>query len=196
METVDTHTLHNPQLLFTWTAPIRAYKKRSAGVLRFYIAVALLLSLIAFFFGDKILVMPIAAVTFLFYILTITPSASTENKITTFGIETGGNTYRFDSLSHFYFVKKYDYQVLVVVARPPYYSHVYLVISDKSIMNQVIKLLSEHLIYQERPHKTFTDRCVEVLTNLIPTDTTNKKHEAMPHQEMSIVNEAGLPAPL
>lgn len=191
MEKSDSKGLKNPQVLFSWRAPIRAYKKKSAGVLRFYIALALLLSLIAFFFGDKILVMPIAAVMFLFYVLTITPSTTVENKITKFGIETGGNTYRFDNLSHFYFVKKYDYHVLVIVARPPYFSHIYLVVKNEETMGQLIRLLSEHLVYQEHPNKTFTDKCVEALSRLMPEDTEST------HQQVTTgANEANWPASL
>lgn len=195
MDTADPKDLKNPQVLFSWHAPIRAYKKKSAGVLRFYVAVALLLSLIAFFFGDKILVMPIAAVMFLFYVLTITPSTVIEHKITKFGIETGGNTYRFDSLSHFYFVKKYDYNVLVVVARPPYYTHIYLVVHDKDTIQQLIKILSEHLVYQEHPNKTFTDKCVEALSKLMPEDKEDQIKSRLT-QVTATVSEVNQPASL
>ncbi|MGB9883678.1 MAG: hypothetical protein ACPLRN_04185, partial [Microgenomates group bacterium] len=63
---------NNPQVVFSWKAPLRPYKKKSALILRFYIAIALLLSLIFFFFGDKILLIPVWAILFLFYVLTIT----------------------------------------------------------------------------------------------------------------------------
>ncbi len=176
----------NPQIIYSWKAPLRAYKKRSAGVLRFYVALSLLLSLIVFFFGDKILVLPIWAVMFLFYVLTITPPPIVENRITKFGIETTGNTYRFDLLSHFYFIKRYDYHVLVIVSRPPYFYHIYLVIKDEETMNNLIKILSEHLIYQEHPHKTFTDKLTEWLTKLMPDEETNSQASF----------EKGQPAPL
>src|SRR3989338_7186383 len=39
----------NPQVVYSWKAPLRAYKKRSKYILRFYIAVALLLSIIIIF---------------------------------------------------------------------------------------------------------------------------------------------------
>src|SRR3989344_3535471 len=77
----------NPQTIFSWIAPLRAYKRKPAGVLRFYIAIAFLLSLIVFFFGDKILILPIWATVFLVYVLTITSPPIVENKITKFGIE-------------------------------------------------------------------------------------------------------------
>lgn len=166
---------NNPQVLFSWKAPMRAYKKRSVGVLRFYIALSLLLSLIVLFFGDRLLIMPIWAIMFLFYVLTITPPPTVEHKITRFGITTEKNTYRFDMLSHFYLIKKFDYKVLVLVSHAPWLYHVYLVVKDPETEQELIKLLSKHLVYHEHPDKTITDRLAEVLTFLMPEEIEQKK---------------------
>src|SRR5215213_1318498 len=86
----------NPQVIFSWKAPLRPYIKRSPNVLRFYFAVTLLISLIVFFLGDRILLLPIWTVLFLFYVLTVTPPQQVEHKITKFGIEAaGGITIRY-----------------------------------------------------------------------------------------------------
>lgn len=164
--------LKNPQLLFSWTAPLRAYKKKSKGVLRFYIALALLLSLIAFFLGERILILPIAATMFLVYVLTITPPPQVHNKITKFGIETAGNTYRWEALSHFYFIKKFDYHQLVLVSVPPYNLHIYLVIKDPMHKEKVLKHLSEHLIYQEEPNMNMSDKVTNWMSKLMPDAET------------------------
>jgi hypothetical protein len=179
----------NPQVTYSWRAPLRAYKQRPAGVLRFYIAVSLLLSLIVFFFGDKILVLPIWAVMFLFYVLTITPPPEIDNKITKFGIETAGNTFRWDFLSHFYFIKKFDYHVLVIVSVAPFYYHLYLVVKDEQTLHDLIKVLSEHLIFQEHPQKTFIDKLTEWLTKLMPDPTSESEAK-------KVVLEKGLGTPL
>ena len=89
---------NNPQVIFGWKAPLRPYKKKSNIILRFYLAVALLLSLILLFFGDKILIIPVWAVVFLFYILTITPPPDVDNKLTTFGVDAAGVTVRWELL--------------------------------------------------------------------------------------------------
>lgn len=161
---------HNPQVVFAWKAPLRAYKKRGKKVLRFYLALATLLSLITIFFGDNILLIPIWAVLFLFYTLTITPPPDVENKITTFGIQTAGIDIRWDSLSHFYFTKRFNFDILTVVSHAPYYFHSYMVIPNEEIRTQLTKLLSQHLIYQEKPARTFTDKMIDWLSRLIPDD--------------------------
>lgn len=160
----------NPQLVFSWKAPLRAYKKRGGNILRFYIAVSLLLSLIVFFFGDKILIIPIVTLFFLFYVLTITPPPDVDNKITTFGIETAGITLRWEFLSHFYFKKKFGLDVLTLVSQAPYYYHAYLIVPNEEIKSKLLDLLAQHLIYLEKPQRSFTDKAVDWLSNLIPND--------------------------
>ncbi len=160
----------NPQVLYQWKAPLRAYKKSSKTILRFYIAVALLLSLIIFFLGDRILIIPIWSVLFLFYVLTITPPPEVENKITRFGIETVGITLRWEALSHFYFTTRFGYTILTVVTDPPYNFHAYMVVPSPTIKKQVMRILAEHIVYQEKPNLTLTDRMIHWLSYLVPDD--------------------------
>ncbi len=166
----------NPQLVFAWKAPLRPYKKRSKLILRFYLALALLLTLIIFFFGDKILLIPIWALLFLFYVLTITPPPEVENKVTKFGVEMAGVTLRWEALSHFYFSQRFGFGLLTVVSRAPYFYHAYLVVPNEEVKNQLIKYLSEHLIYQEKPQRSLTDKMVDWLSNLIPEDEPELTH--------------------
>lgn len=160
----------NPQTIFSWEAPLRAYKKQSKGVLRFYLALALLLSLIVFFWGEKILVLPIWAMLFLFYTLTITKPPAVKNSITKFGINADSKTFRFDHLSYFYITKQFDYYMLVVVSHPPLSYHIYFVVPDEETRDRVIEILSDYLIYQEHPRRTFTDRLIGALSSLMPNE--------------------------
>lgn len=160
----------NPQLVFSWKAPLRAYKRRSNSILRFYIALALLLSLIVFFFGDRVLLVPILTLLFLFYVLTITPPPEVDNLITTFGIETAGITLRWEFLSHFYYTKKFHFNVLTLVSNAPYFYHIYLIVPDDKIKMQINAILSKHVMYVEKPQRSLTDKMVDWLSNLMPDD--------------------------
>lgn len=167
----------NPQVIFKWKAPLRPYRKKNKLILRFYIALSLILSLIFFFFGDKILLIPVWALLFLFYVLTITPPPEVENKITVFGIESAGITIRWEVLSHFYFIKRFNFYVLTIVSHPPFISYIYLVVPNEEIKKKLIEILSEHLIYQEKPQRNLTDKIVDWLTRLIPEEEENENEE-------------------
>ena len=169
----------NPQVMFSWKAPLRPYKKRSALILRFYLAVALLLSLIMFFFGDKILLIPIWALVFIFYVLTITPPPDVENKITTFGIDAAGVTLRWEVLSHFYFGKRFGFCTLTVVSQSPYFYHLYLVVPTEEMKKKLITILSTHLLYQETPQKTIADKMLDWVSVLIPDEEEASTEEGL-----------------
>lgn len=160
----------NPQVVYNWKAPLRAYKKRSKNVLRFYLAISLLMTAIIFFIGDKILIIPIWSVIFLFYILTVTPPPIIENSITKFGVETVGITMRWEVLSHFYFSQRFGFIILTIVTRPPYNMHSYLIIPDEIVKKNVMRILAEHIVFQEKPQFTFTDKMIKALSYLIPDD--------------------------
>ena len=165
--------LKNPQVVFSWKAPLRPYKKRSKLILRFYIALSLLISLIVFFFGDKILLLPIWAVLFLFYTLTITPPPEVENRITTFGIESAGIIASWDTLSHFYFGRRFGFDTLTIVSQPPFFYHLYLTLPDKETKEKVFNILTQHLIFQENPKKSITEKIADFFLSLLPEDESD-----------------------
>ena len=165
----------NPQLILTWKAPIRPYKKRGKNIIRFFLTLALLLSLIVIFFADSILLIPIWAVLFLFYVLTVTPPQEIEHKITKFGIESADITVRWELLSHFYFTNRFGFIILTIVAHPPFYTHMYFVVPTEELQKKILSVLSEHLIYQEKPNRTITEKMIGLLSHLIPDDEVDTK---------------------
>lgn len=158
------------QTMFVWKAPLRPYKKRSTTLLRFFLAVALLVSAVVFFFGDLVTILPIWALLFLFYIFAITPPPIVDNRITVFGVETAGVMLRWDVLSHYYFDERLGYQVLVLVTHGPYYAHSYLVLPDNETKTMVNTILNQHLMLMTNPPKTLTDRVIRFFSALIPEE--------------------------
>lgn len=167
---------NNPedQTLLVWQAPLRPFKKRSPMVLRFFLALALLLSSVVFFFGDVVTILPIWAMLFLFYIFAITPPPVVENHITRFGVEsTAGITMRWDLLSHYYFQERLGFTVLVLVTHGPYFGHTYLVVPDEATRSAINTILSEHLMFLKNPPITFTDRLITFFSQMVPDETTH-----------------------
>lgn len=166
----EPHSPGNPQVIFAWKAPLRPYKKRSRIIVRFYVAIALLLSSIIFFFGDRVLLLPIWAILFLFYTLTITPPPEIENKITEFGIDSAYTPFRWEALSHFYFTKRFGYPILTLVTHPPYNYHAFLVVPDEATKNKIKSILADHILFMEQPRKGITEKVTDFLSSLVPND--------------------------
>lgn len=165
------------QTLLSWNAPLRPFKKRSTVVMRFFLAIALLLSAVIFFFGDAVTILPIWAVLFLFYIFAITPPPLVENRVTTFGVETsGGIMLRWDALSHYYFTERFGYVVCVLVTHGPYFAHTYLVVPDDQTKSQLSVILSKHLMFMTKPPVTLTDRLIGLFSKIVP-DNEEKTSE-------------------
>lgn len=167
----DIHELiEQKQLICQWHAPLRAYKKQSKHVLRFYVALATILSVIVFFFQDYIVLMVIWSMLFLFYQLTVTPPPVVTNKITAFGVESGGVQLRWEVLSHFYFTKRFEFEILTLVTQGPYPFFSYFVIPDQKTKEEVMHVLSEYIMFVPDPPITITDRLINLMSQLIPTD--------------------------
>jgi hypothetical protein len=125
-------------------------------------------------------------------VLTITPPPEVDNKITKFGIEAAGVTLRWEVLSHFYFTTRFNYVVLTVVTHAPYNFHSYMIIPDDNIRKQVMRILAEHIVYQEKPVLTFTDRMIHFLSYLIPDDeetTTSKEVKKAPEDKLTDIKD-------
>lgn len=168
------------QTVYSWKSPMRPYRKRSKRILRFYVALCLLLSVIIFFFGDIVLLIPVWALLFLFYVLTITPPPIVDHRITRFGVETANITVRWEVLSYFYFMRRMGYDVLCIVTIPPYNLHSFLVIPDHKTRNDVISLLGEHIVYLKKPPITLIDRLITFFSNFLPDDEDYEEDTTKP----------------
>ena len=179
-------SMKNPQAILSWKAPLRPYKKKAGRVLRFYLAITLLLSLIIYFIGDKILLIPVWAVVFLFYILTITPPPTIDNIITKFGVETGGITIRWESFSYFYLSSRFNYKMITLVGHPPYNPHVYLILpNDKEKQKKLLDIFTKKLIYKQKPHHDLVEKATSLFLSLVPDDS-----------EEEVVNEKKVSPPV
>jgi len=182
-------SMKNPQIILSWKAPLRPYKKRLGSILRFYLAVALLFSLIVFFIGDKILLIPTWAILFLFYILTVTPPPIINNAVTSFGVETGGITIKWEFFSYFYLSSRFGYKMLTLVGHPPYNAHVYLVLPNDEKENNLINIFAEKVVYRQKPADGFVEKTTNFFLSLVPNDNEkedlDEKKEFLPTPPLS-----------
>ena len=115
-ETPYTDQHYNPiQTLLSWRAPARPYRKKDRS---YYTTVALLIvliSLIAFFAGEKLLIGVILAIGFVVYVLNFVPPEEVENRISTQGITIGDHFYHWQELDSFWIEQKDGHSILSVL---------------------------------------------------------------------------------
>lgn len=150
-------TNNNPQTLLIWRSPLRPFMKRGPQVIRFYLLMGGIVTIIVLLFGDFMMVFPVWALVFIAYVFTVIEPPEAIHRVTQFGIDTAGATYRWESLSHFYYTKKLRYTQLVLVGHEPYVTHTYIVIPHE-LQDQITQLLTKRLIYYDQAPNTAVDR--------------------------------------
>lgn len=106
----------NPiRTLLSWKAPARPYRKKDRS---YYTTVGILLilvCLIAFFIGERLLIGAVLAVGFVVYVLNFVPPEEIENKISTQGLTMGDHFYHWNELDSFWIEEKDGHKVLSVL---------------------------------------------------------------------------------
>ncbi len=172
----------NPQTILMWRSPLRAFVHRTSDITRFYIIIALLLSIIVALFSDFILLLPIWVMVFVGYVFTVSEPPEVTHKITEFGLETAGATVLWADLSHFYFIERYHYQVLVVVSVPPYNSHIFIVVPEE-MKQQITNTLVKHIIYFDHAPRTLIDKMIDAFMKLVPQEDVHPHHPTHPKNQ-------------
>jgi len=183
----------NPQTLLMWRSPLRPFVRRTSALIRFYIIIALLLSIIVVFFSDFILLIPVWVMVFISYVFTASQPPEVTHRITQFGVDTAGATYVWEDLSHFYFINRYHYDVLVLVSHAPYSTHVYVVVPE-NMKTVVVNNLIKHLIYYDKAPRTFIDRSIDAFARLVPQEDVHAHHPK--HSTNEPASQTGVPAAL
>lgn len=160
----ETHD--NPQTLLIWRSPLRPFVKREPRIIRFYLLMGGLITILVLLFGDFMAVFPVWALIFIAYVFTVIEPPEVVHRITQFGIETAGATYRWESLSHFYYTMRLRYTQLVLVTHEPYMTHTYIII-PREIQPQITQELTKHLIYFDKAPHTMVDRIAEFFSQFL-----------------------------
>jgi hypothetical protein len=152
-EGINPHEIHKAappekeEILYTWQAPLRPFKKRDKEFFTTVIAIAVLMSLILFFIEGLLPVVVIFAIVFLVYVLSTVPPEEIEHKITNKGVFFAGNRYEWDDLKRFWFAHRFGTELLVIDAlRAPWRIEMVIGEGDKK---KIQDTLEKHLLFEE-----------------------------------------------
>lgn len=166
-EPSQAHKIEKEEVLYTWTAPLRPFKRRDKEFFTTVIAIAILIGLILFFLEGILPVAVVAALVFLVYVLSTIPPEDVDHKITNKGVSFAGTRYPWEELRRFWFAARFGTDLLVVEAnRAPWRIEMVISLQDKEPLR---KVLEDHLPFEEAS-PSFLDKSAVWLSRRVPLE--------------------------
>lgn len=173
METSDQQTqqpniAQKPELekdLVVWNAPSRPFKRRDKQFYLTTISIAGIVCLILFLAEGAMPVILIISLIFLYYVMSTVPPEVIEYKITNKGIKILGRRTDWENLGRFWFIKRYDNELLVVETN--FIPNRMEVVIDSNQKEKIQKELSEYLVHEEISPSNL-DKAIEWFSRKLP----------------------------
>src|SRR3989344_325415 len=178
-------TMPKADVQLAWDAPVRPYKKRDKSFFQTIAAIFLLLTVILFFIREWLIIGVALAVVFVVYVLATVPPGIVTYKITDKGVWVGDLFFRYLHLTEYWFDAQLGNTVLVLIAPMRTASRISIVIFPKD-KEKIDAALRKHLVFREKPIKSFIDSAAEWMSKAIPLE---EKHTLLPHNLQVIFSD-------
>jgi len=155
------------ELLYSWSAPSRPFKKHNRNYYTTIAVIVLLISLILVFAGQFIPMAVVCAVAFMVYVINSVPPEEIQYGITTYGVRIGEKLYYWDMMTRFWYGSKYD-QKLLYIQIVEFPDRLTLVIGDAK--QEILTSIFAELLLLEKPPLTTYEKIAKWLQDKFPLD--------------------------
>ncbi len=159
--------------LISWKAPSRPYRKKERSYYTTGVLLLLLVSLIAFLWGERLLIGALLALGFLVYVLNHTPPGEIDYKISTQGIIIGDHFYHWEELDSFWFSEKEGIKILNVLTKFRFPGLLMMVMGDTP-EDELKVICARFLPFHEIAPKSTLEKWSESLQKNFPLETPQK----------------------
>ncbi|MBI2012288.1 hypothetical protein HYS91_06020 [Candidatus Daviesbacteria bacterium] len=161
----------NPlKTLLSWKAPSRPYRKKNRS---YYTTVAILLilvSVIVFLMGERLLIGALFALGFLIYVLNFTPPEELDYKISNQGITIGDHFYHWAELDSFWVSEKEGFKLLNIPTRFRFPAMLIIPLGSLDL-EEVKRIVVRFLPFHEIAPRSLMERWSEGLQKRFPLET-------------------------
>lgn len=167
MEPAQPEKFEKEDILYSWTAPLRPFKKRDREFFTTVIAIGILIGLILFFLEGILPVAVVGALVFLIYVLSTVPPENVDHKITNKGLNFAGTRYRWENLKRYWFATRFGTDLLVVEStNAPWRIEMVVSPQDKEPLK---KALEDRLLFEEAS-PSFLDKSAAWFSRRVPLE--------------------------
>ncbi|HBP50814.1 MAG: hypothetical protein US68_C0007G0014 [Candidatus Shapirobacteria bacterium GW2011_GWE1_38_10] len=164
-ESVD---LNEEKVLFEWSAPERAYQRKTKDFWVTAVAILILVSVILIFIKEFFLIMALISVLFLAYALSSVPPGTVKNKLTNRGLYFGELRYEWAVLKRFWFKKSLSNETICFGTSLRFPQQISLVIDPKD--QEKLKEIVIKRIPMLESSPTFVDRLTKWFAARLPLE--------------------------
>ncbi len=147
-------------ILYKWVAPMRHFKKMDMKKYWTVLAVVLVLFVLLAILGQFYFMAAIASVMFLLYVIGTVPPVNVEHVITSIGIETLQNEYKWELLKDYFFSKRDDQFILNIDTSMKYPARLLMLVNPKDV-EALYRLLSTRLVYLDMRKQSKTGKLID-----------------------------------
>ena len=155
--------------LLKWEAMSRPYKPLDRQLFATGVVIAVLVSIIAAFAGEWMLIAVLASMIFAYYVWSTVPPEKTEYVITTKGLRVHGQLYMWGELSQWWIETKWGHSMLVVDAPFSLPKRLHLVLEN--VDQEAVKKTLEPYLQMNKPADTSADKAGRWLADKFPLST-------------------------
>lgn len=159
--------------LFSWKAPARPHTVRGRSFYTTIATLIILLSCIALFFQEWLLIGAMLAFGFLVYVLNFVAPTDIAYRFSTQGITIGEHFYHWDELDSFWFEKKGDQRLMYVLTRFRFPGMLILVLGETD-QDRAKKIAATYLPFREIVPKSAMDKWSDALQKYFYIENTSK----------------------
>ena len=154
--------------LFSWSAPIRPFKKQTKQFYTTIASVSVLLCIIFYLIQGLMSVFVILSLVFVTYVFSTVPPENVEHKITSKGVMFAGKLYLWEELIRFWFAQRFGASLLEIEAtRLPGRLEMVINEADKIKIENILRSYVE----MEEGKPTFMDKGAAWLSKHVPLES-------------------------
>lgn len=164
----------NPvKILLSWRAPSRPFRRKDRSYYTTVAVLIILISLIAFLAGEKLLIGVLFALGFVVYVLNFTRPEEIDYKISTQGITIGEQFYPWRVLDSFWFSQKEGHRLMNVLTSMRFPRQLIMVLDGVS-EEAIEKVCAKQIVFQEVAPKNLLDHWSESLQKHFPLENPHR----------------------
>jgi len=156
------------KVLFSWSSPIRPFKKREREYYTTIASIAFLIIVIMAFLREFLLIAVVIAFAFVSYVLAAIPPGKVKHQLTNRGIRSADKLYRWGDMRRYWIEEKFG-QKMIIVQTAMLFPGQLLLLLDEGNEKRVRKLFNERLPY-DKPEPTFMDKSASWLSEKVPLE--------------------------